>query len=76
MGNRTMQIDVIGLIEGTEFMKCKLYADGRVCAFYMTESNYKALMYDKIFIRDGKTVDSANVINTTNIFIEGDIIPH
>lgn len=48
MGKRTMQIDVIGSVEGTGFMKCKLYADGRVCVFYMTESNYKALMYDKI----------------------------
>lgn len=76
MGKRTMQIDVIGSVGGTGFMKCKLYADGRVCVFYMTESNYKALMYDKIFIRDGKTVDSANVINTTNTFIEEDIIPH
>lgn len=68
-----MQIDVIGSVEGTGFMKCKLYADGRVCVFYMTESNYKALMYDKIFIRDGQTIDSAGVINTTNTFIEEDL---
>lgn len=47
MGKRTMQIDVIGPVEGTEFMKCKLYADGRVCVFYMTESNYKALILIK-----------------------------
>ncbi len=26
-----MQIDVIGPVEGTELMKCKLYIDGRVC---------------------------------------------
>lgn len=68
-----MQIDVIGSVKGTGFMKCKLYVDGRVCVFYMTESNYKALMYDKIFIRDGQTIDSAGVINTTNTFIEEDL---
>lgn len=73
MGKRTMQIDVIGSVEGTGFMKCKLYVDGRVCVFYMTESNYKALMFDKIFIRDGQTIDSAGVINTTNTFIEEDL---
>lgn len=31
MNKRTMQIDVIGPVEGTELMKCKLYIDGRVC---------------------------------------------
>ena len=73
MGKRTLQIDVVGSVENTEFMKCKLYANGRVCVFYMTKSNYDALVFDKIFIRDGKTVDSAGVINTTNVFIEEDL---
>ena len=31
MNKRTIQIDVIGPIEETELMKCKLYVDGRVC---------------------------------------------
>lgn len=73
MEKRTLQIDVVGPVKDTEFMKCKLYADGRVCVFYMTKSNYDALVFDKIFIRDGKTVDSAGVINTTNAFIEEDL---
>ena len=30
MNKRTIQIDVIGPIEETELMKCKLYVDGRV----------------------------------------------
>lgn len=56
MNKRTIQIDVIGPIEETELMKCKLYVDGRVCVIGM----------------DGKSVDSAGVINTTNTFIEKD----
>ena len=28
MNKRTIQIDVIGTIEETELMKCKLYVDG------------------------------------------------
>lgn len=72
MKKRTLQIDVIGPVEGTDLVKCKLYVDGRVCMFWTTQSNYEALMFDKIFIRDGKTVDSAGVINTTNNFIEED----
>lgn len=72
MKKRTLQIDVIGPVEGTDLVKCKLYANGRVCIFWTTQSNYEALMYDKIFIRDGKEVDSAGVINTTNTFFEED----
>lgn len=34
MGKRTLQIDVIGPVKGTDLVKCKLYADGRVCAFW------------------------------------------
>lgn len=74
MRKRTLQIDVIGSVEGTDMVKCKLYADGRVCMFWTTQSNYEALMFDKIFIRDGKSIDSAGVINTTNAFIEEDSI--
>ena len=29
-------------------------------------------MREKVFIRDGKSVDSAGVINTTNTFVEDD----
>jgi len=70
MNKRTIQIDVIGTIEETELMKCKLYVDGRVCVIGM--SRYEELMREKVFIRDGKSVDSAGVINTTNTFVEDD----
>ena len=36
MNKRTIQIDVIGPIEETELMKCKLYVDGRVCVIGMS----------------------------------------
>lgn len=67
---RTMQIDVIGPVEGTELMKCKLWIDGRVCVIGMSRYDYEELMREMVFIRDGKNVDSAGVINTTNTFIE------
>jgi len=69
--NRKLQIDVIGEEpECTGFVKCKIYIDGRSCIFWTTDANYQALMYDGVFIRNGKTRDSAGVINTTRTFIE------
>ena len=72
MNKRTMQIDVIGPVEGTELIKCKLYIDGRVCVIGMSQYDYEELIREKVFIRDGKSVDSAGVINTTNTFVEED----
>lgn len=76
MKKRRLQIDVMGIepdfehIRQDELIRCKLYIDGRACMFWTTKANYESLMYDKFFIRDGKTQDSAGVINTTNMFIE------
>jgi hypothetical protein len=68
---RTLQIDVLGPLESNEdIMECKIYIDGRCCRFYTSKANYEALMYDGIFLRNGKEKDSAGVINTTNTFIE------
>lgn len=76
MKKRKIQIDVIGLEDGTkDLMRCKLYIDGCACIFWTTKANYEALMYHKFFIRDGKTQDSAGVINTTNMFIEEESKP-
>ena len=63
MNERTIQIDVIGKIEGTQFMKCKLYTNENIVIIMM-------LKEEGIFIRDGKSRDSAGVLNTTNTFIE------
>jgi hypothetical protein len=70
MNERTIQIDVIGKIEGTEFMKCKLYTNENIVIIMMNEFDYERLKEEGIFIRDGKSRDSAGVLNTTNTFIE------
>lgn len=71
MSKRELQIDVKGPEPSNpELIRCNIYVDGRCCAFWTTKSNYEALMYDKVFIRDGKTLDSANILNTTNVFVE------
>lgn len=73
MNERTIQIDVIGKIEGTQFMKCKLYTNEKnenIVIIMMNEFDYERLKEEGIFIRDGKSRDSAGVLNTTNTFIE------
>lgn len=70
MNKRTIQIDVIGKVEGTQFMKCKLYTNENIVIIMMNEFDYERLKEEGIFIRDGKSRDSAGVLNTTNTFIE------
>lgn len=70
MNKRTIQIDVIEKIEGTQLMKCKLYTDENIAIIIMNELDYERLKKEGIFIRDGKSRDSAGVLNTTNTFIE------
>lgn len=71
MKQRKLQIDVIGPHEEDEkIIECLIYIDGRCCTFYTSRANYQALMFDGVFIRDGKERDSANVLNTTHVFVE------
>lgn len=71
MKNRNLQIDVLGPANHhPEFVTCKLIVDGRCCRMFISKANYEDLMYDGVFIRDGKEPDSANVINTTRVFRE------
>ncbi|WP_260395710.1 hypothetical protein [Phocaeicola dorei] len=53
-----------------QFMKCKLYTDENIVIIMMNELDYERLKEEGIFIRDGKSRDSAGVLNTTNTFIE------
>ena len=69
---RTMQIDVIEEVKGTQFMKCKLYIDGNASVILMNKIDYERLLSDSFFVRDGKNRDSAGVLTTTNTFIEKD----
>ena len=76
MEGKTLQIDVMGSepdilkFRDDELIRCKLYVDGRACIFWTTEANYKALVYDGFFVRDGKDNDSSGAVNTTNVFRE------
>jgi len=71
MGKRILQIDVKGPTKiDNNIIECVLSVDGRDCTFFTSRSNYEALMYDKVFIRDGKERDSAGILNTTNMFEE------
>lgn len=68
---RTLQIDVLGEAEeSTSLIKCNIYIDGRCCEFYTFKHNYEELIRDGVFIRDGKSKDSAGVLNTTHVFEE------
>jgi hypothetical protein len=42
--------------------------DGSVYVAFLPVKEYKAMLRDGVFIRDGKTLDSANVRNTTETF--------
>ena len=67
---RTMQIDVIEEVKGTQFMQCNI--DGNASVILMNKIDYERLLSDSFFVRDGKNRDSAGVLNTTNTFLEKD----
>lgn len=70
MANKTLQIDVLHEVKALNLMKCNLYTPDRCVNIWMDKSDYLNLIRDGFFIRDGKELDSANVLNTTNTFIE------
>lgn len=76
MRKRKIQIDVMDgdpgfdSIRKDELIRCKLYVDGNAIAFWTTKSNYEALKYHGLFIRDGKEVDCSGAINTTAVYEE------
>lgn len=43
---RTMQIDVIEEVKGTQFMQCKLYIDGNASVILMNKFDYERLLSD------------------------------
>lgn len=66
-----IQIDVKNIVAG--FAHCNLYTDHRCVKILILEYEYENLVKDGFFIRDGKTKDSANVINTTEVYKLGEI---
>lgn len=66
---KAVQIDVISGETGGVY-KCNLYAAGRCVKIFMHQHDYEALIHDGFFIRDGKSFDSAGVLNTTKMYVE------
>jgi len=66
---RTLQIDVKKEVSDG-IMECVLCFDGYSTYMYISRSDYETLKKENFFIRDGKSLDSANVMNTTNVFYE------
>jgi len=71
MGNRKLQIDVIGFDEDQAMVECKLIVDGRVGIFYMSKSNYEAFKFDGLFVGGKKSSTAgSSAIDTTHVFEE------
>jgi len=59
-----MQIDAIRWLT-QHIIECNLYTGERCVKITMMRADYEALLRDGFFIRDGKSPDSAGVLNTT-----------
>lgn len=71
MNGRGLQIDVLGeVVQDKNIIICRLTIDGRDCRCLISRRDYEALINDNVFVRDGKSQDSANVWNTTRMFYE------
>lgn len=61
-----IQIDVKRVTD--QYAICNLYTPVSCVEIVMRKSDYEYLIHKGFFIRDGKEVDSANVLNTTDIY--------
>jgi hypothetical protein len=68
-----VQIDVMHIQNNTAV--CNLYTENRCVRIVMHESEYENLLTEGFFIRDGKNVDSAGVLNTTATYYSPKIKP-
>lgn len=62
----SLQIDVKEI--KNEVAECLLYTGDRCVKIYMTEHEYRNLIQDGFFIRTGKDLDSAGILNTTETY--------
>ena len=73
---KKLQINVVGKESSenvtiyNDLIRCNICVDGRICAFWTTEANYKSLIYDGFFIKNEMLADETGVVNTTNVFVE------
>ena len=63
-----IQIDVIKINTEQTHVQCNMYTEDNCVKIYMSITDYESLLADKFFVRDGKTVDSANVLNTSEVY--------
>lgn len=61
-----MQIDIRKIENKTA--SGYLYTGDRCVKIIMLEEDYRLLIHDGFFIRDGRSEDSAGVLNTTNVY--------
>lgn len=75
MGKSKLQVNVIGRVSAekvtacNDMIRCNICIDGRICAFWTTEANYEALVFDGFFLRGGNRPDASGVLNTTHIYV-------
>lgn len=62
-----IQIDVKKIRENG-VAECNLYTGDRCVKIVMSDYDYRELIRDGFFIRDGKEEDSAGVLNTTKTY--------
>jgi hypothetical protein len=65
---KRIQLDVKDIPGTEEIKKLIIYVDGNDYVVYLFVDQYETMLRDGVFIRDGKTLDSANVRNTTGTF--------
>jgi hypothetical protein len=65
--DRYIQIDVKHVNGAT--VLCGMYTGVQYVEIVMKTSDYQDLIRKGFFIRDGKTIDSAGVLNTTETYI-------
>jgi hypothetical protein len=64
--SKAFQLDVMMVM--SEHVKCSMRAGDRWVTVFMHRNEYHNLVDDGFFVRDGKTQDSAGVINTTDTY--------
>lgn len=66
---KSIQLDIKGPVDDIDgFTEGFLYFKGSAYQFFIPTPNYEELIKNGLFIRNGKTKDGANVINTTAVY--------
>ncbi|MEP7375552.1 MAG: hypothetical protein ABI675_19565 [Chitinophagaceae bacterium] len=63
-----IQIDITKVHGDGNLVEGGMYTGGSWVRIAMSKNDYETLVREGFFIRDGKSKDSAGVINTTNTF--------